>query len=210
MKSYMLFFWFFVFNSAWADIKHKPIASPLNHGVSSGLVWETPFPDREKLFGDNKGGFLNYTYYFSSWDNLLPENYRGYLNWGLEGGVNLFHNHNKMLCRQSSPKPLLVWGGAQMRIRYWENFQPFIGFGFNHMFCYRNLKIIHLSPTKLDPSFSFGFSISLKFLEPTAIYSLDADYGLNDLSLFTRCFQIKKPSELKGRFVCQLGMEALF
>lgn len=209
MKSYMLFFLFFVFNSAFGEIRHKPIASSLNHSVSGGLVFEPPFPNREKLLGSRTGISLNYTYYFSSWDNLLPKNYRGYLNWGLEGGIKLIRS-NKALCSLDTPLPVFLWGGAQVRIRYWESFQPFMGFGFNHAFCHRNLKTIHSSSTKLDPSFSFGFSMSLKFLEPTAIYNLDADYGLNDLSLFTRCFQIKTSSESKGRFVCQLGMEALF
>ena len=208
MKNYIFLFWFCIFNFASGTIKHKPIASPLNHSVSTGMAFEPYFTDREKLFGSNQGVFLNYTYYFSSWDNLLPKNYRGYLNWGLEGGTKLFRN-TPVLCKQKAV-PLLIWGGAQARIRYWETFQPFMGFGFNHVFCHKNLKTIHSSSVKLDPSFSFGFSLSLKFLEPSAIYSLDEDYGLNDLTLFTRCFQLKKSSELKGRFVCQVGLEALF
>ena len=209
MKCYLLFFCFFVFQSASGEVKHKPITSPLNHGVSGSLVFEPPFSDREKLLGSDIGASLNYAYYFSSWDKFLPKNYRGYLNWGLEGGIKLFRR-NKALCSRDNPLPTFAYGGAQMRVIYWDIFQPFMGFGFHHAFCRKNLKTIYYSTTKWKPSFSFGFSISLKLLESAAVYNLDADYGLNDLSLFTRCFQMKKSSELKGRFICQFGLEALF
>lgn len=210
MKGYLLFFCFFVFQAASKEVKYKPIASPLNHGVSGGFVFEPPLPNRKKLLGSSTGASLSYIHYFSSWDRLLPKNYRGHLNWGLEGGIKLLRSENKTLC-VNNPLPAFIYGGAQMRVTYLDTFQPFIGFGLNHAACRNKEKIrLYYSATKLKPSFSFGASISLKFLEASAIYSLDSDYGLNDLSFFTRCFQVKKTSELKGRFICQFGMEVLF
>ena len=197
------------FHSTYGEVQYKPIASSLNHGVSTGMALE--LPSGKKRFFSKNGVFLNYTYYFSSWDKWLPEKYQGYLNWGLSGGADFFF-YSRNLCGSQSyqNRPLLIQGNLQARIVYWERIQPFAGVGISRLLCHENLKRIEPSSVKLKQMLFFGISLSLKSLDRRAIYSLDEDYGLNDMALVFQCLQIKKTSESKNRFVCQVGLEVLF
>ena len=207
LKCLFVLLGFFIFNPVFANLQHKPLATPLNSSVSTGFIFELS-KGKVPFFSKKGGGFLDYTYYFSSWDNWLPKKYQGYLDWGVRAGTGLFFPSRN----GCSPyyKPLLAQAGAQMRLVYWEYFQPFAGVNLNHLFCYRKLTDAQSSSVKLDYGLSFGVSLSLKILDRSAIYSLDEDYGLNDMALIGRCFQMKKTSNSDKRLVCQVGLEVLF
>ena len=198
----------FICELVFGSIQHKPITSSLHHGLSSGFVFE--LSEEKRLFSRKGGGILNYTYYLSFWDKWLPEKYQGYLNWGLKAGAGAFFN-SPGFCREDPYyKPLLLQGGVQLRGVYWEYFQPFAEVSLSHLFCYRKLKDTHPSSEKLRALFSFGASVSLKIFDRRAIYSLDEDYGLNDLAFTVQCLQVRKISESEGRLICLAGLEALF
>ena len=208
LKFLVLLSGLFIFNPSFANTQHKPLTSPLNSAVSTGFIFE-PSVGKKPFFSKKGGVFLNYTYYFSSWDNRLPKKYQGYLDWGLRGGTGFFFPSRNFCTDTPYHKPLLAQAGVQLRVVHWEYFQPFVGGDLNHLFCYRKLKDVQ-SSMKLDYGFSFGFSLSLKVLDRSAIYSLDEDYGLNDLVLAAQCFHLKKVSDSDKRIICQVGLEALF
>ena len=200
----------FLLSPAFGETQYKPSTSPLNHSVSFGLAFEPVFSGKGQQLSSRKGGgFLNY-YYFPPWDKWLTEQYRGYVLLGLGGGIKQFF-YTPGLCPEGSNNSLLMaQGGVQLRGIYWEFFQPFAEMGLGQSYCHKTLKNISPISKKLRSYFSLGFALSLKVLDQASIYSLDEDYGLNDLSLVSQCLRINNPNKSKGIFICQIGLEALF
>lgn len=164
-----------------------------------------PFEEGKNPFSI-KGLFLTYNYYFTNlW---LPEKYKGYLLGGLELKAGLDRRDSGCAGYQSRSLPLQA--GVKLRLVYWEKVQPFVGVGWMKAFCQKDFKIFKSSSAKPQYIFPFGVSMSLKILDSAAVYSLDEDYGLNDLSLLAQCFRIKTQKESKARLVCEVGLEALF
>ena len=93
---------------------------------------------------------------------------------------------------------------------YWEKVQPFVGISLMKVFCQKSFGSFKESSKKTEYIFPFGLSVSLKAIDSRSVYSLDEDYGLNDLSLLVRCFRAKIKNKSKSRFICEAGLEALF
>ena len=204
MRKYITFLLVFTLSPAFSDTQYRPTASPVHHGLTFGLTFG-PFQEGKSPFSTTDP-FLTYNYYFT--DKWLPEKYQGYLTVGLElkAGLNQIYGD----CSGYRAKPLPVQAGVKLRLIYWERFQPFVGMNWVKTFCQKNFKTFKSSSVKPEYIFPLGFSVSLKNLDSAAVYSLDEDYGLNDLSFLMQCFRINTQRKSKGRFVCEAGIEAVF
>ena len=200
----------------WGQIQHKPLSSPERHELSAGLSiskksWT------ENLLRKSPAFFLEYALYFPEILNSIPEPYNKLFRPGLSAGVNFFKSKNEekyRFCETTSKKPnsSAYHLGLKGKIPYFEFFQPFAEWGLARSFCHSE-KFSHLfkAKKKLKSYFSYGFILSLKILDKISIYTLDQDYGINDIGIKTECkhYQPKDKAD-KSFSLCQFGLQISF
>ena len=200
MKKLLVILLFFSSN-VFGEIQYRPISSPEHHEFSLGGSFSI------------KGGkkftitryFLDYSLYIPETDLLLPEKFRNIFHFGLGVGALLFKKPELYSMKQ----PFIYHLGIKWKIPYFENFIPFVEYGWGHQSNFQ----LQLSSLKIKRYLSFGLNLSFKIFDRLAVYSLDKNYGLNDIGIRTQCSQFFKNQKIpEGNFffICQMGLSFSF
>ena len=186
-----------------AEVQYEPFASPERHELSFSLFSYKPFSKKIVISPYS----FAYALYITELDQFLPEKTRKIFALGLSAGLSFFKSKadggTERICHSDSSSSLAWRTGLKAKIRYFF-LQPFAEFGFADSDC-RQKGV----EKRFESQFSFGFSLSLKVLDPSAIYSLDQDYGINDVGLLTEClnYQVSGPDL---DLFCQIGLQVSF
>ena len=215
-KTTILLFLFWAVPSL-ANIQYKPISSVERSGFYFGGTLENKFVTEEESFFS--GYSFKYDFFIPEINNLVGENYRDIFKFSLGVGSHFFkakYKNNKSLCESSKqPQALLYYGGLKGILAYFEYFTPFVEFGLvrSHCFSYdQAAKKLSFSKAsqEMKSYLSFGLFLSFKMLDRVSIYSLDRDYGINDVGVTSRCSwfykkEVKTKSPRKLAF-CEVGL----
>ena len=212
---FLLYLCFFPLLS-WAQIQHKPLSSIERHELSAGLSISKKSWQEYRL-GKPPVLFLKYALYFPGISNFSPEPYNKLFRPGLSAGVNFFRSKEEekyKFCEATGKKKhsSAYHLGFKGKIPYFEFFQPFVEGGLARSFCHSK-KFSHFfkAKKKLKSYFSYGFSLSLKILDKISIYTLDQDYGINDIGIKTECKHYHpKNKDDKSFSFCQFGLQISF
>lgn len=209
-KSYLLIYLFLFSQFLWADTQYKPLFSPERHEFSSGWT----FSVKKK----QNGFFLKYALYFPEIPNAFANSlYKNIFIPGLSLGIsdfkiqknNLFHE----MCKENTNFRFLPWSlGLKIKSSYYELIQPFGEFGLAQSLCYaEDFSKINSSRKTFKYYLSYGLMLSLKIFDKNGIYSLDQDYGINDVGFKAEClrYYLENKEETSLPF-CQLGLQVSF
>ena len=212
-KSYYLICLFLFPQLLWSDIQFKPLSSPENHDLSAGL--SVPLKKTGKT--NKLGSSLEYTLYFPKIISLYPPDYKNIFIPGLSLGINSSEigeeGYFYDTCKKNKKLYFLAWHiGLKGKIPYSELIQPFGELGFTRSLCYaRNFSKTYTPQTKFKYYLSYGLFLSLKILNKIAIYSLDNDYGINNIGIKAECRHYYTESEKNNPLnVCQFGLQVSF
>ena len=194
------------------NIQYKPISSPERHEFTGGFAFKTPLPN---FASRHRALSLNYSLYFPEVTALLPEPWNHIGAPGLNLGATLFKVGYK-LCTQEKEQPLFTHLGLKAKISYFETIIPFAEYGMGWMSCIQNLTLNKEAevfkhsqgPLKVKTYFALGLNLSFKILDKKSMYSLDQDYGLNDIALQGQCRWYQGAE--KTLTLCELGLSVLF
>ena len=199
----------------WGQIQYKPLSSPQRHEFAGGFSISTKNWQWKKDFSKNlPSSFLKYAFYFPEIKAFLPESYKEIFIPSLSFGVNilkrdLLEEKNYEICEKSTSIHAFAYHlGLKGTIPYFEFLQPFAELGLARSFCSpKNSEI----KRKLKHYFSYGFFLSLKTVDSEAIYSLDQDYGINDVGIKTECLHYYSKNKKDKPFnFCQFGLQFSF
>ena len=228
---------------SFGDLQYRPAGSSERHEFSSGY-FSYPF-EVENLTEDLKSGyFLDYSLYFPEIHKIFQNKYKHFGQLGFTTGVHIFDSEGmepqiKSACfvKNNQHQPLLFRFGVKAKFSYLENLIPNFEYGWASLACSSELSLETLSSTQFKPIdsslfnqyVSLGLDISFKIFDRRSIYSLDEDYGINDMGLSFKCalfFPDDKDEEdvpehittaptatLKktdSRWICQAGLNILF
>ena len=201
---------------AQGAVQYRPIGSPERHEITLGRSFENPFSSRKTRLSKQPGYFLSYDLYLPEINSLLlPEKWRriGYMGFTVSG--SLYQNKKTdSLCGGKK----LIWparAGIKIKMSHFEMAAPFVEYGLSRVGCVGKkskfneiLKSVKNNPLKLKTYFSIGLNMSFKILDRKSIYTLDQDYGLNDMGIRGQC-QWHRGSK-SSVFVCTAGFSLLF
>ena len=204
MKNFFLFLCLGFFASfSWGQAQYQPVSSLERHELA------IDFPFSLKSW---KGfSALKYTVYFPEIFALAPSPYNQIFTPGLQAGIlhtlgpnQTGKNYGHCGAKKTLP-PYHI--GFKGKISYFELLRPFFELGFTQSLCYAP----KTSKIKLSHYVSFGLFLSLKTLDSSSIYSLDQDYGINDLGLKTECLRYYSEQNKEKSFpFCQFGFQISF
>lgn len=217
MKKYLFLFFLCFSPLSWGQMQHKPLSSVERHEVSSGVSisiknWqENPLSNIFPVF------FLKYVFYFPEVSDYFPKSYERIFIPGLVAGANLFRSQSKgknyKICKMNEGiYPSTYYLGLKGKSAYLEFLQPFAEVGLARSSCYsKNFSKFAKAKKKLNHYFAYGVFLSLKILDRTSIYSLDQDYGINDVGIKAECLHYyPKNEEDKSFNFCQFGLQISF
>ena len=218
---------------SWGIIQHRPIGSPERHEIAGGWTLGDPFVDDDKviLTPNQKNGnpspnpvagkrayFLNYSLYFPEVTALLPKPWNKIGAPGLSLGARLFQKGGE-LCIEQEQQSLFTHLGLKARFSYFEKVIPFVEYGLGWLGCVQNLKLDKDKPFKYTPTSTtmktyaaIGLNLSFKILDRKSIYSLDQDYGFNDMGIHGQCrwYHGTMNEKKTSVFMCEAGLSLLF
>ena len=221
---------------SWGTIQYRPIGSPERHEIVGGWTLEDPFrnfadddkiilsPAQENgnslnsLAASKRAYFLNYSLYFPEATTLFPKPWDKIGAPGLSLGARLFQKGGE-LCAEKESYPLFTHLGLKARFPYFEEVIPFVEYGMGWLGCVHNLKLeknksFKYSPTltKIKTYIAVGLNLSFKILDRKSIYSLDQDYGFNDMGIQGQCrwYHGTMDEKKNSIFMCEAGLSLLF
>ncbi|MCY4512631.1 MAG: hypothetical protein OXB86_02965 [Bdellovibrionales bacterium] len=198
---------------SWGDIQYKPISSPERHEFTGSFAFKTPI---QNFASRHRALSLNYSLYFPEITAaLLPEPWSHIGAPGLSLGATLFKVGHEF-CTQEKEHPLFTHLGFKAKFSYFEAIIPFAEYGMGWMSCIKNLTLDKEAevfrhspgPMKLKTYFALGLNLSFKILDKKSMYSLDRDYGLNDIALQGQCRWYQGTE--KTLTLCEIGLSVLF
>ena len=211
-----LLFTFFILSllcfPSWGLIQYKPISSPERHEITVGWSFKKPIPN---FASQHRAFLLNYSLYFPEITALLPKPWNDIGAPGLSLGARLFKKGHS-LCNNEKDQPLFTHLGFKTKISYLETVIPFAEYGMGWMSCVQNLTLDRSAetfkrssgPIKIKSYLALGLNLSLKILNKKTIYSLDQDYGLNDIGVQAQCRWYR--GARKTLTLCEVGLSVLF
>ena len=182
-------------------IQYRPVSSLERHEIAGGG-------------GANKTLFLDYSLYFPEITAILSEPWKRIGVVGLSAGGTLLPKDNRHCGAGAGGKktPLFAHVGFKVRVSYFEKILPFMEYGLSRAGCvmFDQNKDPKYFPAlrKTQTYFSLGLNLSFKIIDRKSIYSLDQDYGLNDMGIRAQCrwyYGTKEPV-----FICSAGLSLLF
>ncbi len=209
-KLFVLFYLILLPLPLWAETQYKPQSSFERHEFSFGSSISLTSKPKKAL----SVPFLKYTLYVPEISNLLVEPYNKIFTPGLSAGANLFlskdRSKNYGICESEEVYPLVYHLGLKVKVPYFEFFQPFAESGLARSSCYsKNIKVFK-SQKKLSYYLSYGLFLSLKILDRVAVYTLDQDYGINDVGVKAECLRYYPKDKEKSFNFCQFGFQFSF
>ena len=193
-----------------ASAQYQPLSSPERHELSSGWT----FSIKKK----QNGFFFKYALYFPEVSNtFINSEYEKIFIPGLSFGVSSFNIQKDRLfyemCKKNTKSRFLPLSlGLKAKSSYYELIQPFGEFGLIQSQCYaKDFSRIDDSQKKFKYYLSYGVLLSFKILNKSDIYSLDQDYGINDIGFRAEClrYYLEDAKENSLPF-CQLGLQISF
>ncbi len=184
--------WFWLMPSL-AMVQYKPISSMERSGFyGGGIVDYKSLPDLKNIVS---GYSLQYHFFIPEMNKLVAQSYRDFFKISLGLGAHWFkkaYDKNQFQCESSKSLQTLIYrGGLRGAFTYVEYFTPFVEFGLARSRCFSykvSEKISFEKPSNKFKSYiSFGLFLSFKLIDKIAIYSLDKDYGINDIGIIGQC-----------------------
>lgn len=220
---------------SWGVIQYRPIGSPERHEIAGGWTFGDPFhnftdDDKVSLLPAQKDGssspslankrayFLNYSLYFPEVTALLPKPWNKVGSSGFSTGARLFQK-GEGFCTEKGQSPLFTHLGLKAKFSYFEEITPFLEYGLGWLGCAQNLKLDKDKPFKYTPTstkiktyIAIGLNLSFKILDRKSIYSLDQDYGFNDMGIQGQCrwYHGTMNEKKNSLFMCEAGLSLLF
>ena len=194
-------------------IQYRPIHSPEKHELSLGII--VKHSKNTALSYDSH--FFNYGRYFSEINSLLPKPWNNIFLLGLSLGAKILKNSSYQNSCSSESHPFFYHAGGKFKLSYFEILRPFVEYGWVQAACVKNLTLdsslkdfeYSKGTLQLKQYFALGLDLSFKFLDKKSIYSLDQDYGLNDIGMRGQCFKYLQKD--KTSFLsCEIGLNFLF
>ncbi len=197
-----------------AEVQYKPLFSTERNNFYFGGVLNDNLTNKENLF---VGSSLKYDLFILEINNIVAKPYRDFFKFSLGmGGHFLDETYKGFQCESSNfPETFIYHGGLKGTLTYFEILVPFFEFGLSRTACFNSEQgkrdVNWASNIDLKYHMSFGFFLSFKILDKMAIYSLDRDYGINDIGLVGQCSwfykeevaKIKRDRELT---FCEVGL----
>ena len=210
-KIYLLISLAFLPQFLGANLQYKPLFSPERHEFSSGWAFSMRNTKQD-------GYFIKYAFLLPEGLNIFsPFLSKNFFVPGLSFGANSFPIYKskqfEKMCGKDMEFFLPLSLGIKANLPYYELVKPFGEIGLTHSMCYiKNFSKIDKSQKKLKYYLSYGLLLSLKILDKSNIYSLDQDYGLNDIAFRAECLHYYYPEieKAKNLHFCQFGLQVSF
>ncbi len=204
--------------SLQGQIQYKPQPSTERHELMTGFsIFTGSFEWKKDFFSNFPAFFIKYNLYFPEIESVLPSGYEKVFVPGLQIGSHFFkwlkgsEGENYNLCRTAYP--IAYHLGLTAKMAYLEDIQAFVGGGLARSIC-RSQAEPRVSNDKRDLNhyLSYGFFLSFKLLDRSGVYSLDQDYGINDMGLRAEClhYDLMKKSRAFKYPLCDLGLQISF
>lgn len=212
-KPFFIFSVVFFSQFVWSTIQYKPLSSNERHELSFGFSVSKDNWRDNLLLKNLPSGFFIYTAYLSEIPSaFIGKPYSDIFIPGFQVGTNVFRKKNPDvdygLCSADKASHSFAYHfGLKGKSAYFESLQPFVGWGLARSFCLQKLSKISKSKMQLGQYVSYGLNLSLKILDKDSIYTLDQEYGINDIGLNLGCIHYyPKKTENKSFQICQVGL----
>lgn len=194
---------------ASAETQYKPFSSLQRHEISLGDTFNKGFLDRIEgigTFKDPDGLFLEYGFLLRELNQYIPKPYQNIFVLSLNAGVSVLDkeygkNYDEQPSFCEDAQSLIYNGALKGKLDYFEYIKFFAEWGLTKSSCidYTDLKNFKFKPASkaTEYYYSVGGFLSFKVLNKTSIYSLDRDYGINDMGLLAKCFWISFKDDKK-------------
>lgn len=200
----------------FAQVQYQPLSSVQRHELSISASVKS----QDSNFHFNlKQKNLNYAIYFPELVSLLfPSQKKGWFIPALSMGFHGFKKDDTQklhqTCQPASDLLGLIPGyiGFKGILTYLELIQPFAELAYARFLCYKKnpqKMSFYKNNTLWSWYHAYGVFLSLKLLDKIGIYSLDQDYGINDLGLKLACSSYYKTTKIKLTS-CHIGMQISF
>ena len=180
--------------SSKADIQYEPLSSPKRHELFFGTAL-VPFETKwNRIF---RAFSFQHNVLLREADQALGESYRDIFIPGIQWGLGFFryekssqdsNARNYGACANSNS----LSGQLALSLSLFHKFflRPFGAAGMSGTLCFlKSLSKIQEEKPVFSPYLSYGLFLSLKIFDRGAVYSLDQDYGLNDIGIKGECVQ---------------------
>lgn len=203
---------------AGADIQYEPLSSSERHEL---FVGSTVLPEKYR-FQIFRVFSFKHNVLLKEVDLILSESYRDIFVPGIQWGGSFFLYNDPS--KNSSIKNYGVCatgrtlsGHLGLSLSLFRKFflKPFGSAGLSGSLCFlKDVSKMLSQKAVFSPYLSYGLFLSFKVFDRGAVYSLDQDYGLNDIGFKGECmhnFYPEKSSshETKNRF-CLIGLQLSF
>lgn len=200
-----------------AQIQYQPLASSERSGLSLGV---SPFLKKEekKLLSRFPVWFFTYNLYLPEVSRLLPEASKDRLTPGIELGASFFdtedslQNYNLCSPEKTGLRSMAYHLGLMGKANYLNILQAFVGGGWARSLCYfSGFKQTDSPQKELSHYLSYGLFLSFQIFDRSSIYSMDQEYGINNVGLKGECRSYYFKEKGSESFqVCQLGLQVSF
>ncbi len=192
---------------SWGQMQYSPLSSAERHALSFAAPIKN---DPQKSWTENLSTFvLKYGLYFPEIEAAWPDFHKKAIAPSLQLGILLRGKNNEICEKGQNIKSGAYHLGLRGKNSYFSYLQPFVEAGLARSFCHgKKISSFRASRVKLSHYFSYGLLLSLKIFDRAAIYSLDQDYGVNDIGITAECRHYYP--KIKGHSFCQLGLQMSF